>query len=52
MTEIRELRRVARVKQADAGTSQPTIAAYESGRKSPTLPTVHGLPEPSASSWP
>jgi len=47
MTEIRELRRVARVKQAElaraAGTSQPTIAAYESGRKSPTLATVQRL---------
>jgi transcriptional regulator with XRE-family HTH domain len=46
-TEIRELRRVAGVKQTElaraAGTSQPTIAAYESGRKSPTLATVRRL---------
>lgn len=47
MTEIRALRRVAGVNQAElaraAGTSQPTIAAYESGHKSPTLTTVHRL---------
>lgn len=47
MTEIRELRRVAGVKQTElaraAGTSQPTIAAYEAGRKSPTLATVRRL---------
>ncbi len=47
MTEVRELRRVAGVKQTElaraAGTSQPTIAAYEAGRKSPTLATLHRL---------
>lgn len=41
MTVVRELRREADTTQAQlariAGTSQPTIAAYKSGRKSPTL---------------
>lgn len=41
---IRELRRQADLTQAllamAAGTSQPTIAAYESGAKSPTVQTV------------
>lgn len=44
---IRRLRRQAGVTQgalADAaGTSQPTIAAYEGGRKSPTLETLRRL---------
>jgi transcriptional regulator with XRE-family HTH domain len=47
MTEVRELRRVAGLTQTQlavaAGTSQPTIAAYEARRKSPTLATVHKL---------
>jgi len=47
MIEIRELRRVAGVRQVElaraAGTSQPAIAAYESGRKSPTFNTVRRL---------
>jgi transcriptional regulator with XRE-family HTH domain len=44
MNAIRELRRKAGLTQAElarvAGTSQPTIAAYEGGRKSPTLQTL------------
>ena len=47
MTEIRDLRRLAGLKQSElaqaAGTSQPAIAAYEAGRKSPTLSTVRRL---------
>ena len=43
------LRRAVGVTQAAlagaAGTSQPTIAAYETGRKSPTLDTVRRLAE-------
>ena len=49
MSEIRTLRRTVGVTQAAladaAGTSQPTIAAYETGRKSPTLGTVRRLAE-------
>ena len=44
MNAVRELRRSADLTQAElaraAGTSQPTIAAYESGRKSPSLRTL------------
>lgn len=44
---VRELRRRAGLTQAQlaqaAGTSQPTIAAYESGAKSPTLRTLRRL---------
>ncbi|MDP2958297.1 MAG: helix-turn-helix domain-containing protein [Longimicrobiales bacterium] len=47
MTEILDLRRLAGLKQSElaraAGTSQPAIAAYEAGRKSPTLSTVRRL---------
>lgn len=47
MSVIRSLRRASGMTQADlarsAGTSQPTISAYESGRKSPTLETVARL---------
>lgn len=47
MGEVKKLRDRAGVTQrelADAGgTSQPTIAAYESGRKSPTMDTVKRL---------
>lgn len=47
MSLIRQLRRQANVTQQDlaarAGTSQPTIAAYEAGAKSPTLKTVQKL---------
>ncbi|MCZ6793951.1 MAG: helix-turn-helix transcriptional regulator [Planctomycetota bacterium] len=43
------LRRTAGVTQSAlaeaAGTSQPTVAAYEKGRKSPTLSTVRRLAE-------
>ena len=49
MNEILMLRRATGVTQAElaeaAGTSQPTIAAYETGRKSPTLSTVGRLAE-------
>jgi transcriptional regulator with XRE-family HTH domain len=49
MLEIRHLRRLVGLKQAElaraAGTSQPAIAAYEAGRKSPTLATVRRLAE-------
>lgn len=44
MNVVLDLRRTAGLTQAElaraAGTSQPTIAAYESGRKSPTLSTL------------
>jgi transcriptional regulator with XRE-family HTH domain len=44
MNAVRELRRRAGLTQTElariAGTSQPTIAAYEAGRKSPTLQTL------------
>lgn len=47
MHPIAGLRRRASVSQVElaaaAGTSQPTIAAYEAGRKSPTLRTVERL---------
>lgn len=47
MNEIQRLRAITGATQASlasaAGTSQPTIAAYESGRKSPTLGTVRRL---------
>lgn len=44
---VRHLREITGRTQAElaeaAGTSQPTIAAYEAGRTSPTLRTVRGL---------
>ena len=44
LTAIRELRRKAGLIQTElarlVGTSQPAIAAYEAGRKSPTLKTL------------
>jgi transcriptional regulator with XRE-family HTH domain len=44
MNVVLNLRRTAGLTQTElaraAGTSQPTIAAYESGRKSPTLNTL------------
>jgi len=47
MNPIRQLRTEAGVTQSDlaarAGTSQPTIALYESGTKSPTLVTLQRL---------
>jgi len=47
MNAVRGLRRAAAVTQAKlaeaAGTSQATIAAYESGRKSPTVRTLSRL---------
>lgn len=47
MTVVRNLRESVRVTQSElaeaAGTSQPTIAAYEAGRKSPTLRTLERL---------
>ncbi len=47
MSDIRRLRRLKGLKQAElaqaGGTSQPAIAAYETGRKSPTLATVRRL---------
>lgn len=49
MDPIRSLRRRARLTQsalADAaGTSQPTVAAYEGGHKSPTLGTLRRMAE-------
>ncbi len=49
MNSIRSLRRAAGVTQAElaraAGTSQPTVAAYEGGHKSPTLGTLQRLAE-------
>jgi transcriptional regulator with XRE-family HTH domain len=47
MNPIRTLRRRARTTQAElaraGGTSQPTVAAYETGRKSPTFDTVRRI---------
>ncbi len=47
MTTVRDLRSLAEVTQTDlaraAKTSQPTVAAYEAGSKSPTLATVGRL---------
>jgi transcriptional regulator with XRE-family HTH domain len=47
MNAIRLLRDLGNLTQAElaeaAGTSQPTIAAYEAGRKSPTLRTLRRL---------
>lgn len=47
MNPIRRLREVAGLTQQEladaAGTSQPTVAAYERGTKSPTLDTVRRL---------
>jgi transcriptional regulator with XRE-family HTH domain len=47
MDPIRSLRRAAGLTQAAlaeaGGTSQPTVAAYEAGRKSPTMSTVEKL---------
>jgi len=47
MTVVHDLRTLAKLTQADlaaaAGTSQPTIAAYEAGAKSPTLATLQRL---------
>jgi transcriptional regulator with XRE-family HTH domain len=49
MSEIRQLRRRSGISQRRlaelAGTSQPTIAAYESGRKTPSLRTLRRLAE-------
>ena len=49
MDPIRSLRRTAGVTQSElaraAGTSQPTVAAYEAGRKSPTLGTLRRMAE-------
>jgi transcriptional regulator with XRE-family HTH domain len=49
MNTIRALRDLRDLTQAElaeaAGTSQPAIAAYEAGRKSPTLRTVERLAE-------
>lgn len=47
MNEVRKLRERAGLTQdelaTEAGTSQPTIAAYEAGRKSPNLTTLRRL---------
>ncbi|MBM4184313.1 MAG: helix-turn-helix transcriptional regulator [Gemmatimonadetes bacterium] len=49
MSPIRALRRMAGMTQAAlakaGGTSQPALAAYEAGRKSPTMATVERLAE-------
>lgn len=49
MTTVRNLRSLAEVTQSElaraAGTSQPAIAAYETGSKSPRLSTVERLAE-------
>ena len=45
--QLAEVRRVAGLSQSEwarvAGTSRPTLSAYEHGRKSPTLETVERL---------
>lgn len=47
MSVVKDLREAAAVTQDElarrAGTSQPTVAAYEAGRKSPTLRTLRRL---------
>ncbi|HDH25630.1 MAG TPA: helix-turn-helix domain-containing protein [Actinobacteria bacterium] len=47
MSDVRDLRASVEMTQSEladrAGTSQPTIAAYEAGRKSPTLRTLNRL---------
>ena len=47
MNPVRWLRQIAGLTQSAlaecAGTSQPTVSAYEAGRKSPTLGTVERL---------
>jgi transcriptional regulator with XRE-family HTH domain len=47
MHPVRQLRAIAGLTQAQlagaSGTSQPTIAAYESGAKSPTVRTLRAL---------
>ncbi|MCL1587065.1 MAG: helix-turn-helix domain-containing protein [Actinomycetia bacterium] len=47
MTAVRNLRTIAEMTQSElaqaAGTSQPTVAAYETGSKSPTLSTLERL---------
>ena len=47
MSSVKDLRTSVKMTQAElanhAGTSQPTIAAYEAGRKSPTLRTLTRL---------
>jgi transcriptional regulator with XRE-family HTH domain len=47
MSVVKDLRVAAGVTQTElaelAGTSQPTIAAYEAGRKSPTLRTLRRM---------
>jgi transcriptional regulator with XRE-family HTH domain len=47
MSDVRDLRVSVEMTQSEladrAGTSQPTIAAYEAGRKSPTLRTLNRL---------
>lgn len=49
MNPVRELRRSAGVSQRElaerAGTSQPTVASYESGTRSPTWRTVQRMSE-------
>ena len=49
MNEVRRLRAVAAVTQAAlagaAGTSQPTVAAYEGGHRSPTVVMLRRLAE-------
>jgi len=49
MNPVAALRKRSGMTQAElahaAGTSQPTVAAYEAGRKSPTLRTVQRLAE-------
>ena len=49
MNDIRRLRLARQMTQAElaaaAGTSQPTVAAYEAGRKSPTLKTLRRIAE-------
>ena len=49
MNPVRELRRVLRLSQQHlaerAATSQPTIASYESGTRSPTWRTIERLSE-------
>lgn len=51
MSLIENARRLAGLSQAElarrAGTSRPTLSAYENGRKSPTLATVERLVESS-----
>jgi len=55
MRNVKDLRTSVKMTQTEladrAGTSQPTIAAYEAGRKSPTLRTLTRLTHSVVAMW-